>query len=73
MKDPENLNLLVSILNKYIYFYMSDISLIPRADIDKLIDLIKENISQIKAEGKTEKCKKSIKYFENTLTDLNFE
>lgn len=70
MKDAENLGLLVSILNKYMYFYLSDRTLIPEADITKLVDLIKENINTIKGDGKLEKAKKAINFFENTLTAL---
>lgn len=70
MKDPENLTLLVNILNKYMYFYMNDRTLVPEADIKKLVDLISENITQIKAEGKFEKIKKAITYFTNTQSAL---
>jgi hypothetical protein len=72
MKDPENLYLLVGILNKYIYFYTIDQTMIDREDILKLIKLIKENMNQIKAEGKTEKCRKSFKFFENTVDALKY-
>ena len=72
MKDPENLTLLVNILNKYMYFYMSDSTLVPETDIKKLVDLINENISQIKADGKVDKVKKAISYFENTINALKF-
>lgn len=51
---------------------MSDTSLVARDDITKLINLIKENVSQIKAEGKLEKCKKAIKFFENTVDALKY-
>lgn len=70
MKDPENLYLLVNILNKYVYFYTADRSMIKQADITKLVDLIKENISQIRANGQNEKAKKAINFFENTLNAL---
>jgi len=73
MKDAENLYLLVHILNKYIYFYMSDVDQITAGDINKLIDLVKENITQIKADGKVERTKKSMKYFENTLGALKLK
>jgi hypothetical protein len=67
MKDPENLSLLVAILNKYIYFLMTDVESVTIAQINKLIDLIKENINQINVDGKREKAKAGIKYFENTI------
>ena len=70
MKDPENLRLLVNILNKYIYFYMIDIEEITAGDINKLIELIKENIKQITEDGKVERAKPAMKYFENTLEAL---
>jgi predicted RNA-binding protein with EMAP domain len=70
MKDPENLGLLVSILNKYMYFFLSNRSLVPEADIKKLVDLINENIETIKGNGKLEKAKKAIKFFENTISAL---
>jgi predicted RNA-binding protein with EMAP domain len=70
MKDPENLGLLVSILNKYMYFFLSNRSLVPEADIKKLVDLINENIETIKGTGKLEKAKKAIKFFENTISAL---
>lgn len=73
MKDVENLYLLVNILNKYIYFYMVETDQITVSDITKLIDLIKENISQIKAEGKVERAKTSIKYFDNTVRALKIK
>ena len=72
MKDPENLTLLVNILNKYMYFHMSDSTLIPETDVKKLVDLINENIGQIKADGKVDKVKKAIGYFENTVNALKF-
>lgn len=70
MKDPEHLYLLVGILNKYVYFYMMDIEQITAGDINKMIDLIRENISQIKADNKVERARPSIKYFDNTLDAL---
>jgi hypothetical protein len=51
MKDAQNLRLLVSILNKYIYFFVADIEQITADDINKLIELIQENIKQIKEDG----------------------
>lgn len=73
MKDAENLGLLVSILNKYIYFYMSGIEQVTKTDINKLVDLIKENITQIKDSGKVERAKQSMNYFENTLKALRLK
>ena len=73
MKDPENLNLFVNILNKYIYFYMIDIEEITAGDINKLIELIKENIRQITEDGKVERAKKAIKYFNNTIEALKIK
>lgn len=52
---------------------MVDTDQITVSDITKLIDLIKENINQIKAEGKTERAKPSIKYFDNTLRALKIK
>lgn len=73
MKDAENLYLLVAILNKYVYFYMSDIEQVTVSDVNKLIDLIKETVSQIKADGKTERAKDSIRYYENTLKAIKLK
>eukprot|EP00343_Euplotes_focardii_P012717 CAMPEP_0205833490 /NCGR_PEP_ID=MMETSP0206-20130828/49890_1 /ASSEMBLY_ACC=CAM_ASM_000279 /TAXON_ID=36767 /ORGANISM="Euplotes focardii, Strain TN1" /LENGTH=87 /DNA_ID=CAMNT_0053139951 /DNA_START=311 /DNA_END=574 /DNA_ORIENTATION=- len=70
MKDAENLYLMVNILNKYIYFFMGDIEVITAGDINKLIELVKENIKDITEEGKVDKAKKSIKSFNNTLDAL---
>lgn len=70
MKDPENLILLVRILNKYIYFHSTGLEQITQGDVDKLIDLIKENIEQIKANGKVERAKPAMKYFDNTITAM---
>ena len=52
---------------------MVDTDQITLSDITKLIDLIKENINQIKAEGKLERSKPSIKYFDNTLRALRIK
>ena len=73
MKDAENLRLLVSILNKYIYFFMADIEQITAGDINKLIELIQENIKQIKEDGKEERAKGSIKFFQNTIRALKMK
>mmetsp|Transcript_39192 Transcript_39192/g.44875 ORF Transcript_39192/g.44875 Transcript_39192/m.44875 type:complete len:115 (+) Transcript_39192:1658-2002(+) len=73
MKDAENLSLLVSILNKYIYFYMTEADQVSISDISQLIDLINENISQIKSEGKAEKAKLGIRYFDNTIKALKIK
>ena len=73
MKDTENLHLLVNILNKYVYFYMADIEQITSADINKLIELIQENIKQIREDGKVERAKKGIKFFENTMNALRLK
>ncbi len=71
MKDPENLSLLVKILNKYIYFFMSGIEQITAGDINKLIELIRENIKQITEDGKRDRAKSAIKVFENTIAAVN--
>jgi hypothetical protein len=73
MKSAENLGLLVGILNKYVYFYMTGVENITSGDINKMIDLIKENIAQIKADGKVERAKEAIKYFENTISALKLK
>ena len=73
MKDAENLRLLVSILNKYIYFFMADIEQITAGDINKLIELIKENVKQISEDGKTERAKNSVKFFNNTIKALKLK
>lgn len=70
MKDPENLSLLVNILNKYIYFFMADIEQITAGDINKLVELIRENIKQITEDGKVERARSAIKYFNNTIEAL---
>lgn len=73
MKDSENLYLLINILNKYIYFYMADMEQITAGDINKLIELIHDNIKQIKEDGKVERAKKGIKYFENTIKAMKLK
>lgn len=70
MKDAENLYLLVAILNKYVYFYISDIEQITAGDVNKMIDLVNESVRQIKADGKGERAKQSFKYFENTIAAI---
>lgn len=72
MKDPENLSLLVNILNKYIFF-VADIEQITAGDINKLVELIKENIKQINEEGKVERARSAIKYFNNTIKALEYK
>ena len=73
MKSAENLGLLVGILNKYVYFYMAGVEKITSGDINKMIDLIKENITQIKADGKVERAKDAMKYFDNTVSALKLK
>lgn len=73
MKSAENLGLLVNILNKYVYFYMADIEKITAGDINKLVDLINENIAQIKADGKVERAKESMRYFDNTISAVKLK
>lgn len=73
MKSAENLDLLVGILNKYVYFYMAGVENITSGDINKMIDLIKENIAQIKADGKVERAKEAIRFFENTIKALKLK
>ena len=70
MSNPENLILLVKILNKYIYFYTKRIDWISVAEINKLVELIKEHISTIRNEGKTSSASDGMKYFETTLASI---
>lgn len=49
---------------------MSDIEQITAGDINKLIELIEENIKQIKEDGKEERAKGAVKFFRNTLKAL---
>jgi hypothetical protein len=63
MSQPKNMNLVVNLLNKYLYFYNLDVMFMTNEDINNLADLIKEHVDQI---DDHEVIKESMKYLENT-------
>ena len=64
MTKPENLYLLVKILNSYLFFYGSkENTFVEAQDINDLLSFIKETIDEM--EG-TDKAKESLQFLENT-------
>lgn len=63
MNQPKNMGLVVTLLNKYLYFYSLQVSFMSAEDINNLGDLIKEHIDQIDDQ---EVIKDALKYLENT-------
>lgn len=63
MTKPENLYLLVNILNKYVYFYFMEYDFMTAQDINDLISFIKETVDEMEDQ---EPAKSSILQLENT-------
>lgn len=63
MTKPENLYLLVNILNKYVYFYFMQYDFMTAQDINDLISFIKETVDEMEDQ---EPAKSSILQLENT-------
>mmetsp|Transcript_36506 Transcript_36506/g.26581 ORF Transcript_36506/g.26581 Transcript_36506/m.26581 type:complete len:83 (+) Transcript_36506:2181-2429(+) len=63
MTKPENLYLLVNILNKYVYFYYMEYDFMTAQDINDLISFIKETVDEMEDQ---EPAKSSIIQLENT-------
>ena len=68
MTKPENLYLLVKILNAYLYFYQhQEGSFVSAQDINDLLSFIKETIDEMEDQGPAES---SLKFLENTKTAI---
>ena len=64
MTKPENLYLLVKILNAYLFFYnLSENTFVQAQDINDLLSFIKETIDEMEDQGPAEP---SLKFLENT-------
>lgn len=63
MNQPKNMGLVVTLLNKYLYFFIKDVNFMSAEDINNLSDLIKEHIDQIDDQ---EIIKDAMKYLANT-------
>lgn len=60
---PENLHLLVQILNTYLYFYVQEAEFITSEDLNTLLGFIKETIDEMEDKGP---AKESLQFLENT-------
>mmetsp|Transcript_83936 Transcript_83936/g.115917 ORF Transcript_83936/g.115917 Transcript_83936/m.115917 type:complete len:208 (-) Transcript_83936:142-765(-) len=63
MTKPENLYLLVNILNKYVYYFYMEYDFMTAQDINDLISFIKETVDEMEDQ---EPAKESIIHLENT-------
>lgn len=63
MTKPENLYLLVNILNKYVYYFFMGYDFMTAQDINDLISFIKETVDEMEDQ---EPAKESIIHLENT-------
>ena len=63
MNQPKNMGLVVTLLNKYLDFFIKDVNFMSAEDINNLSDLIKEHIDQIDDQ---EIIKDAMKYLQNT-------
>lgn len=63
MTKPENLYLLVNILNKYVYYFYMGYDFMTAQDINDLISFIKETVDEMEDQ---EPAKESITHLENT-------
>ena len=64
MNKPENLYLLVKILNTYLYYYQTaEIQFVTAADINNLLSFIKETVDEMEDQGP---AAESLKFLENT-------
>lgn len=72
MQTPKNLILLVTILNKYV-FYIHKNSRVSPMQVNQLIELINEHISSIWSDGRSEDAKVAMGYFKKTLDAISFK
>ena len=63
MTKPENLYLLVKLLNTYVYFFSVDAEFMTSQDINDLLRFIKDTIDEMEDQGPAQS---SLKFFENT-------
>ena len=64
MTKPENLYLLVKILNTYLHYYQTaEVEFVSAVDINNLLSFIKETIDEMEDQGP---AKESLKFLENT-------
>ena len=69
MTKPENLYLIVKILNSYLYFFQNDeAQFVQVSDINDLLSYIKESIDEMEDRTPAES---SIKFLENTKEAIN--
>jgi hypothetical protein len=69
MTKPENLYLIIKILNSYIYFFQhAEASFVQASDINDLLSYIKESIEEMEDRTPAEA---SIKFLENTKDAIN--
>ena len=64
MTKPENLYLLVKILNTYLHYYQTaEVPFVGAEDVNNLLGFIKETIDEMEDQGP---AKESLKFLENT-------
>jgi len=72
MSNPQNLNLFVCILNKYLFFIEKGVDILKIDNINDIIELIKNHVLTIKTESTNSAFLPEIeKYFDITMATIN--